>query len=119
MSTPITDITGIGPATADILSEQGYKSAEDLAATNVKTLCAVPGFGPIKAKSTIAAAKKIAGKPAKKKKAASKPKSKTKSDKKKKDAKSSKPKKKDKKKSGKKGKVKSKPKKKPGKKKKK
>jgi len=81
MSTPITDIAGIGPAAAAVLSENGYYSAEDIASTDVESLCSAPGFGPVRASAAIAAAIKITPT---KKTSPSKPK------KKKKDAKASK-----------------------------
>ena len=57
MRTPIKKISGIGPYTADILLEYGYKCVEDLAGTNEDSLSKVPGFGPIRAKSVIEAAR--------------------------------------------------------------
>tara|TARA_R110002111_G_scaffold12219_1_gene36389 strand:- start:109 stop:510 length:402 start_codon:yes stop_codon:yes gene_type:complete len=56
MSTAITDITGIGPSIAKTLAENGFHTAEDIAVTDVDTLCTIPGIGPVKAKATIAAA---------------------------------------------------------------
>ncbi|MFQ3224217.1 MAG: Holliday junction resolvasome RuvABC DNA-binding subunit [Lentimonas sp.] len=88
MSTPITDIIGIGPATAAALSKNGFHTAADIAAADVNALCAMPGFGPIKAKATISAATAMAAtetsKPEKTKKATPKSKKQRKS---KKDAK--------------------------------
>ena len=57
MRTPINKISGIGPYTADILLEHGYRCVEDLAATNEASLSKVPGFGLIRAKSIIEAAR--------------------------------------------------------------
>lgn len=102
MKTPTTAIPGIGPSTAKALSAKGFKSAEDIASSDVASLCAVPGFGPIRAGRTKKAASKIVSgstspkskgkpkkkaakpkpKPKKKAKAKTKPKSKSKSDKK-------------------------------------
>lgn len=61
MSTPITDISGIGPTTAATLAANGFDSAEAIASADVQALCAVPGFGPVRAQATIKAAAKIAG----------------------------------------------------------
>ena len=97
MSTPITEITGIGPSTAATLSEHGFHSAEDIATTTVDALCSVPGFGPIKAKASIAAAQSLApAKPSTPKKPKKKDKPKAKA--KKKSGKSTKSDKKDKRK---------------------
>lgn len=61
MSTPITNIPGIGPATAKALATNGFTSAEDIASAKVNALCAVQGFGPVRAQATIAAAAQVAG----------------------------------------------------------
>lgn len=115
MSASITDIPGIGPMIAAVLKKHGFHTVEDIASCDVKALQAVPGFGPVKAKATRAAAgqlpDKAQPKTVKKTKATepseAKPKSKKKS--KKKDKKPSKSAKKDKKKkSDKKGKQKGK-----------
>lgn len=117
MSTPITDITGIGPAAAATLAKHGFDSAEAVASSDVESLCSVPGFGAVRAQGVIQAAKAIASidkKKAKKSKGKSKsatksPKSKAKGKKKGKDKSKSKPtkkSKKDKKKAGKKKKSK-------------
>lgn len=96
MSTPIiTDIPGIGPSMAAVLSKNGFKTIEDIAASDVKSLCAIPRFGPNKAKTTIAAAVKLAT--PKKSTSSKKSKDKPKSKKSKKDSKSDKKDKKDKK----------------------
>ena len=58
MPTPITEIPGIGPSTAETLKVSGFKSCEKIASSTVEALCAVSGFGPTRAKATIAAAKK-------------------------------------------------------------
>ncbi len=57
MTTPINKISGIGPYTAEILVEYGYKCAEDLAATNEGSLSKVPGFGPVRANAIIESAR--------------------------------------------------------------
>ena len=60
MSTPVTEISGIGHATADILKEHGFGTAESIATSAASALAVVPGFGPIRSKNVIAAAKKVA-----------------------------------------------------------
>ena len=60
MSTAITEISGIGPATAKVLQEGGFATAESIASSSVAALTAVPGFGLIRAKNVVAAAKKVA-----------------------------------------------------------
>lgn len=62
MKTPLTSITGIGPAAATTLTEYGFPTAESIATSNVQSLSHVPGFGPIRAAKTIAAALTIASK---------------------------------------------------------
>lgn len=57
MTTSITDISGIGAVTAEILKEQGYKTIEDLAAAHVDDLSKLHGFGAVRAKQTIDLAK--------------------------------------------------------------
>lgn len=56
MTTPLTSVKGIGPATAAILQEHGISSAEALAAASRATLVAVPGFSDIRAGQAQAAA---------------------------------------------------------------
>jgi len=56
MATPVTDVKGIGPATALLLQEQGISSAEDLAVATVAMLTTISGFSEIRARQTIAAA---------------------------------------------------------------
>ena len=73
MSIPFTNISGIGPSIADALSKNGFHTINDLAAADVDTLCAIPGFGPIKAKNTIAAAAKMVTADSPSKKPAAKP----------------------------------------------
>lgn len=81
MKTPITDIPGIGPATAEALVAGGFASAESIATSEIADLSSVPGFGPVRAARLIAAAIAIVpvkkSKPVAKKKVAKvKPKSK-------------------------------------------
>lgn len=59
MRTPIDKIKGVGPRTAEILAENGYKSAEDLAATKIEALGKIHGFGPARAKLVIKAAQAL------------------------------------------------------------
>lgn len=61
MTTSILKIRGIGQATAPLLSEFGFKTAEDLAAASVEQLALVPGFGALRAQSTIADALSLLG----------------------------------------------------------
>ena len=56
MKPAITDISGIGPASASVLAEHGFSSIESLATTTVKALAAVPGFSAARAAKVIAAA---------------------------------------------------------------
>jgi hypothetical protein len=89
MPTPITELPGIGSSVAAVLAKHGYKYAADIAVLDVETLCAVPGFGPLKAEAAIEAAKELepsepdSSKPKKSKKKKNKKKSEKKSDKKK------------------------------------
>lgn len=53
MTTSITDISGVGTATAEILRRQGYNTIDDLAAANVDDLAALHGFGVIRAQQII------------------------------------------------------------------
>ena len=57
MATSITNVKGIGPATAAKLQEQGIRSAEDLAVTTIDKLTGISGFSDTRAKQAIAAAK--------------------------------------------------------------
>lgn len=79
MKTPITDIVGIGSSAAAILAKHGFQSAEDIAASDVNALCAVPGFGPVRAKTILAEAVKVVSNPSTLKPAKKKPTSKSKS----------------------------------------
>ncbi len=49
----ISEVRGIGPATARTLAEQGIQSVADLAAIHVKQLTAIPGFSDIRAAQVI------------------------------------------------------------------
>ncbi|MCP4343543.1 MAG: helix-hairpin-helix domain-containing protein [Desulfobulbaceae bacterium] len=59
MTTPIVKIKGIGLHTAEILAENGFKSAEDLAATTEDALGKIHGFGPARAKKVIKTARAL------------------------------------------------------------
>ena len=61
MTTPIIKINGIGLRTAEILVENGYKCAEDLAATSEDALSKIHGFGPVRAKLVIKTAQALCG----------------------------------------------------------
>lgn len=116
MPTPVTAISGIGPATAELLANHGFKTAESIAKTTTEKLSLVPGFGEIRSANTIKAAQESLGAVGEEPAAATKPETKAKpekamkKDKKKKDKKNKKKdkKKKDKKKKGKKDKKKGK-----------
>jgi nucleotidyltransferase/DNA polymerase involved in DNA repair len=56
MTTIITDIPGIGPSTAKVLGENGFKTVEEIAGTTVEKLSKVPGFGAVRASAAIRAA---------------------------------------------------------------
>jgi transcription termination factor NusA len=49
MGTPMTAVTGIGPAAASVLADHGFDSAEELANCSIAALVKVPGFGAIRA----------------------------------------------------------------------
>lgn len=49
MSTSLTRVKGIGPASAKKLTSAGIPTAEALAAATPEQLAAVPGFGPLRA----------------------------------------------------------------------
>lgn len=61
MTTPIIKINGIGLRTAEILVENGFKCAEDLAAASVDALSKIHGFGPVRAKLVIETAQALCG----------------------------------------------------------
>jgi predicted RecB family nuclease len=56
MSTPLTNIKGIGPSTAEDLQAHGIESTEDLANASVSEISAVPGFGAVRAQQIKEAA---------------------------------------------------------------
>ncbi len=49
MQTPLTQVSGIGPAAAELLSASGIKSAEELAQADLSIITAIPGFGKVRA----------------------------------------------------------------------
>lgn len=57
VSTPLENVSGIGPSTADALVAAGIDSAEKLVASDLETLSAVEGIGKATAKKIVAAAK--------------------------------------------------------------
>jgi hypothetical protein len=58
----LIDIAGIGPATAELLIENGITSAEALLGLPAEQLAAVPGFGPKRALAVrLAAARSLQG----------------------------------------------------------
>ncbi len=59
MGTPLTSVNGIGPAAAAVLEAHGLTSAEQLAASVVEDLVRVPGFGPVRAATTLRAARSL------------------------------------------------------------
>lgn len=99
----LTQISGIGPATARVLTENGFATVEAVATATSAGLARVPGFGSARAAVVIAAAKSLlsqgeASKPARRETAVDKKKGKKKKGKKKKDKKGKDKKGKDKKK---------------------
>ncbi|MGR9106363.1 MAG: helix-hairpin-helix domain-containing protein [Gammaproteobacteria bacterium] len=50
MKHEITNVKGIGPATATLLAEHGIKTIADLAAASVDDLIAIPGFNEFRSK---------------------------------------------------------------------
>jgi hypothetical protein len=56
MTTALTKISGIGPSTAKVLTENAFESAQQLADTTIALLSKVPGFSAVRASRTIKAA---------------------------------------------------------------
>jgi predicted flap endonuclease-1-like 5' DNA nuclease len=54
--TPVKDIEGVGPALAKMLAENGFDSAEAVAAVSVERLMELPRVGALRAKAIHAAA---------------------------------------------------------------
>jgi uncharacterized membrane protein YukC len=53
MDRSLTDISGIGPATAEVLLQHGFNTIELIANTTTVQLIKVPGFSVIRANTTI------------------------------------------------------------------
>jgi len=62
--TPLTAISGIGPATAARLEAAGIASAEALIAAPPELLAGLPGFVPARAERVLAAARNLIATPA-------------------------------------------------------
>ena len=88
MSTPLTAVSGIGPAAAGLLEKHGIATVEQLVQASIDDLTQVPGFGPARAATVLGAARDVldgpapAAKPAKQAKAGGKKKGKKKDKKK-------------------------------------
>lgn len=52
----LTDVTGIGPVTAKLLSEHNIKTVEALAALSLAELLKIPGFSDLRARAVKKAA---------------------------------------------------------------
>ncbi|WP_169309224.1 helix-hairpin-helix domain-containing protein [Desulforhopalus sp. IMCC35007] len=59
MAIPITAVSGIGAHTAEILVENGFESAEALAAAPKEDLMKIKGFGQSRAEKVIASARAL------------------------------------------------------------
>ena len=57
--TPLTQIPGIGPATAQTLTDSGFGSVEAIARASAGDLAKVQGFGQVRASVVIAAAQAL------------------------------------------------------------
>lgn len=55
----LTEIPGIGPATAKTLSESGFSTVDDIARASTVSLATVPGFGEARAAAVITAAQSL------------------------------------------------------------
>jgi hypothetical protein len=55
----LTEIPGVGDATATTLGESGFPDVEAVARASEKELAAAPGFGPLRAATVIAAARAV------------------------------------------------------------
>ncbi len=55
----LTDISGIGPATARVLTDHGFADIGSVASATTEELAKVPGFGHVKAKAAIEAARAL------------------------------------------------------------
>jgi len=59
----LTDVQGIGDATAKVLMDHGIRSAKALAKADIAKLIDLPGFGEKRAQAVIRAAMELAGSP--------------------------------------------------------
>ena len=59
--TDLNDVSGIGEATADLLRDAGFGSAEELASAAIEDISAVPGFGYTRAQRVKAQAIALVG----------------------------------------------------------
>ena len=55
----LEDISGVGPATAEALAEQGLGSVKKVAKAKVKHVAATPGFGEVRARRVRDAARDL------------------------------------------------------------
>ncbi len=60
MNTNLTEVAGVGPSLAEALSQNGFRSVEKIANTDLETLCQVPGIGFASGSRIIEAARQIA-----------------------------------------------------------
>ena len=61
MSTPVTELPGIGPKTAEQLAEQGIDTIQALLDAGVERLAQIPGISQAKAEAFIQSASELAG----------------------------------------------------------
>jgi colicin import membrane protein len=59
MTISLSGIPGIGPSTARVLMENGFKSANEIAQASIAQLVGVPGFSTARASRTIKAANEL------------------------------------------------------------
>ncbi len=59
--TEITEIKGLGPATAKVFAKGGFSTVGDIARATVADLATVPGVGEVRASSLIGAARAMLG----------------------------------------------------------
>jgi NAD-dependent DNA ligase len=61
--TELTEIKGVGPATAKVFAKVGFSNVKDVASARPVDLAAVPGVGEIRATRLIAAARSLLAEP--------------------------------------------------------
>ena len=61
MSTPLSQVAGIGPKTAEYLSDRGITTVEALLQAGVAALVEAPGFGEGRANTVVEAARDLLG----------------------------------------------------------